>query len=145
MKTNNNSKSIELSFEEFYSLTVKGVYGQNLQEHSVNSYLSTIRNALTKYQISEWDFLNYFPEDIQALQELAEDDQTWNKTFKCTTFNAVGSALKCYYNYANFKHHGIIVNGRKRNRRESITQHVRMKHKSFLWKILNIFGLIKFL
>ena len=140
------TNTVKVSLGDFYKNMLNGSIGHNLCEHSADNYVSQVRYVLAKHAINEEEFLKFSLLDIDSLTELFIDDQKNNSTFNNNTFKCILSAMQCYRNYLDLKYNGVVI-ARRRKHANSGQKRVcnKTKCKSFLWKILNSFGLLKYI
>ncbi|MGB3948449.1 MAG: hypothetical protein WBM13_10725 [Bacteroidia bacterium] len=137
-------KTIKLSIKEFQKLMANGSIGHHLNEKSVATYKSQITSLFRRFEIEEPEYSNYSPDDLKALFDLVEEDQLKSRFYCDNSYKTILSAQKCFLNYANLKYYGVVVEG-KRITKNRIYTCQNTKCKSILWKILNFFGLLKYI
>lgn len=140
-----NSKAITLSIKDFYKHMLNGSLGHQLSIGTARSYLSQIRKVISIYGESEKGFLKLDPTEFSTLILLINEQQKAHKAFSSSAFNMLTSATKCYRNYLELKYFGIIINKKNTQKVTLIKSCDNTRCKSLLWKILNAFGLLKYI
>ncbi len=136
---------VKISLKDFKRQMINGSIGHNICEDTANCYVSQVKKVMHTFFKSEKEFFSYTPTDIKALIRLIEEDGSVGLNVKDGTFKAVISSMNCYLNYLNYKYYGITVVGKKSWKLEPKVKVCNNNCKSFLWKLLNTFGLLKYL
>lgn len=139
------STQVKISLRDFNKHMVNGSIGQNISVDSAKCYVSQIRKVIHQFCSSEKEFFSYSPAEIDILLHLIEGEGAAKLNFHPGTFKAMITSLKCYKNYLNYKYYGITVVGKKSWTLELKVKPCNNNCKSFLWKLLNALGLLKYL
>lgn len=147
MKNLNSTQTaqVKISLKDFKKLLINGTIGHHLTERSAMNYVSLLNMVIHRCCNSEREFLSYTSAEIEILIDIIEGDGAKKLGICNNTFKAIISAMNCYRNYLNYKHQGIIVIGKKSYKVQPKFKACNNNCKSFLWKLLNAFGLLKYI
>lgn len=136
---------VKISLKDFKKQMMNGAIGHNISNDTADCYVSQVKKVVLLFCTSEKEFFAYTPKDIATLINLMVSEGAEKMKFNCGTFKAMITALNCYKNYLNYKHYGIIVVGKKSWKLVPKAKVCNNNCKSFLWKLLNALGLLKYL